>query len=206
MGAEAWQVPEKDAWSHVAGLTIAQDLSQRRQQSAGHVPQFGLAKPHPGFLPMGPVLVTPDEVTDRDCLKLSCYQRRDGAVLRHRPAHRRRELTHLTADAGHQAVPRRRPLTGTPDGVGIGRAPPRRRITHSVPVRPDGTCPRHSPRAGVSELNPPEHFTRPGVRIIAGFAQATFEPPGAGISCFIKPTLLSSRMARPRPTTPKHRD
>src|SRR3984893_17032454 len=65
-------VAEEHAWSHVAGVTVGQDLSERTVQLAGPVPQFSLGKSFPGFGPTGPWLVTPDELADRDDLRLRC--------------------------------------------------------------------------------------------------------------------------------------
>ena len=45
----AWQVAEADAWSHVAGLTVGQDISERILQLAGPPPQFSLGKSFPGL-------------------------------------------------------------------------------------------------------------------------------------------------------------
>ena len=56
----------------MAGLTVGQDLSDRRLQFAATRPQFSLGKSYPGFAPMGPVLVTPDEFDDPDDLELTC--------------------------------------------------------------------------------------------------------------------------------------
>lgn len=64
IGRRAWQVAEEDAWSHVAGLTVGQDLSERAVQLVGPVPQFSLGKSYPGFGPTGPAIVTPDELAD----------------------------------------------------------------------------------------------------------------------------------------------
>jgi 2,4-diketo-3-deoxy-L-fuconate hydrolase len=38
IGVEAYEVSEKDAWRHVAGLTVGQDLSERAVQLSGPVP------------------------------------------------------------------------------------------------------------------------------------------------------------------------
>jgi 2-keto-4-pentenoate hydratase/2-oxohepta-3-ene-1,7-dioic acid hydratase in catechol pathway len=71
IGARADRVAEADAWSHVAGLTIGQDISDRTLQfAAGN--QFSLGKSRRGFGPMGPWLVTVDEVPDPDDLGLGC--------------------------------------------------------------------------------------------------------------------------------------
>ena len=72
IGTEAWQAAEADGWSHVAGLCVGQDLSERITQMASKPPQFSLGKSFPGFGPTGPWLVTPDEFADPDDLELGC--------------------------------------------------------------------------------------------------------------------------------------
>ena len=72
MGVTSTRVAEEDAWGHVAGLTIGQDLSDRVVQMQPPAPQFSLGKSFPGFGPTGPWLVTPDEFDDPDDLRLGC--------------------------------------------------------------------------------------------------------------------------------------
>ena len=72
IGREAYQVAAGDAWQHVAGVTLGQDLSERGVQLRGPAPQFSLAKSFPNFSPTGPVLVTPDEFENPDDLALGC--------------------------------------------------------------------------------------------------------------------------------------
>ena len=72
IGRAAHRVSEADGWDHVAGLTIGQDISDRETHFNAHPPQFSLGKSYPGYAPMGPVVVTPDEFADRDDLELSC--------------------------------------------------------------------------------------------------------------------------------------
>ncbi len=71
IGRDASNVAQADAWSYVAGLTIGQDFSERTMQRAGPAPQFSLAKSYVGFGPTGPWLVTPDEFSNPDDLRLS---------------------------------------------------------------------------------------------------------------------------------------
>ncbi len=59
IGREAYKVDAAAAWTYVAGLCVGQDISERRSQLAGPVPQFSLGKSFPGFAPFGPWLVTP---------------------------------------------------------------------------------------------------------------------------------------------------
>jgi 2-keto-4-pentenoate hydratase/2-oxohepta-3-ene-1,7-dioic acid hydratase in catechol pathway len=72
LGRTAYQVPAEHAWDYVAGLTMGQDLSEREVQFTPPTPQFSLGKSFPGFAPMGPWLVTPDEFADPDDLELGC--------------------------------------------------------------------------------------------------------------------------------------
>lgn len=126
IGKAAHGIGEDEAWDHVAGLTIGQDLSERVSQFAGQAPQFGLAKSFPGFSPMGPWLVTTDELDDRDDIALGCaidgevvQDGRTGKLLFGIPrsiAALSQVITLLPGDVV---------FTGTPDGVGVGRAPQR---------------------------------------------------------------------------------
>jgi 2-keto-4-pentenoate hydratase/2-oxohepta-3-ene-1,7-dioic acid hydratase in catechol pathway len=72
IGRYGERVAEKDAWNHVAALTVGQDISERVIQLAGPAPQLSMGKSFPGFAPLGPVLVTPDAFDDPDDLELGC--------------------------------------------------------------------------------------------------------------------------------------
>lgn len=72
LGRRAHRIPEDQAWDCVAGLTMGQDLSEREVQLAGPAPQFNLGKSFPGFTPIGPALVTPDEFADPDDIEIGC--------------------------------------------------------------------------------------------------------------------------------------
>jgi 2-keto-4-pentenoate hydratase/2-oxohepta-3-ene-1,7-dioic acid hydratase in catechol pathway len=61
-----------DAWDHVAGLTIGQDISDRALQFAAAPPHFDLGKSRDTYGPIGPVLVSPDLLADRDALPITC--------------------------------------------------------------------------------------------------------------------------------------
>jgi 2-keto-4-pentenoate hydratase/2-oxohepta-3-ene-1,7-dioic acid hydratase in catechol pathway len=126
IGRLARNVAAADAWSYVAGVTVGQDLSERTSQHAGPAPQFGLAKSFPGFSPLGPALVTPDELSDPDDLEIGCSI--DG-----QPVQTGRTaqmifpvgvlIQHLSSILPLQ--PGDLIFTGTPAGVGAGRKPPR---------------------------------------------------------------------------------
>jgi 2-keto-4-pentenoate hydratase/2-oxohepta-3-ene-1,7-dioic acid hydratase in catechol pathway len=126
IGRAAHGISIDEAWSHVAGLTVGQDLSERVSQMAGPAPQFGLAKSFPGFAPTGPWLVTPDEFDNPDDLALGCAV--DGETVQ---SGRTSKLIFSVPRilASLSAVITLRPgdlvFTGTPDGVGLGMDPPR---------------------------------------------------------------------------------
>ena len=71
IGKTARNVSREEAWAHVAGLTVGQDLSEREAQNAGAKPQYSLAKSHVGFGPTGPWLVSTDEFANPDDLAIS---------------------------------------------------------------------------------------------------------------------------------------
>jgi 2-keto-4-pentenoate hydratase/2-oxohepta-3-ene-1,7-dioic acid hydratase in catechol pathway len=126
IGARAHRVAEEAAWGHVAGLAVGQDISERKLQLAGPAPQFSLGKSYPGFAPIGPWLVTPDEFDNPDDLELTCSV--NGEPMQ---KSRTRELIFPVADlvARLSAVVPLLPgdvvFTGTPAGVGLGRDPQR---------------------------------------------------------------------------------
>ncbi|MFI5682925.1 fumarylacetoacetate hydrolase family protein [Streptomyces sp. NPDC051636] len=126
IGEHAYQVSEDDAWRHIAGLTVGQDISERITQLTGPAPQFGLGKSYPGFTPMGPYLVTPDALADSDDLELGCaingeevQKGRTRDLLFSVPSLVSRLSAILPLGPGDII------FTGTPAGVGMGRTPQR---------------------------------------------------------------------------------
>jgi 2-keto-4-pentenoate hydratase/2-oxohepta-3-ene-1,7-dioic acid hydratase in catechol pathway len=126
IGRGGRHVAVEKAWSHVAGLTVGQDLSERVLQRVGPVPQFSLAKSHAGFGPVGPFVVTPDEFADPDDLELGCKINGDY-VQRSRTSKMIFSVPVLVAklSAVTELLPGDLIFTGTPSGVGVARTPPR---------------------------------------------------------------------------------
>lgn len=130
MGREARYVSADDAWTYVAGLTIAQDYSDRTRQLVQPVPQFSLGKSFPGFTPMGPVVVTLDEFAkaglDHENLEIGCtidgeqvQKGRTNDLIFSVPVLIERLSAVLPLQPGDLI------LTGTPAGVGGGMNPKR---------------------------------------------------------------------------------
>jgi 2-keto-4-pentenoate hydratase/2-oxohepta-3-ene-1,7-dioic acid hydratase in catechol pathway len=126
IGRGGHRIAAEDAWSHVAGLSVGQDLSERDRQQMGPTPQWSMAKSFPGFSPIGPLLVTPDEFDDPDDLELGCLVNGEE-VQKGRTADMVFPVPELIARLSVVT-----PLlagdvlfTGTPAGVGTRRTPPR---------------------------------------------------------------------------------
>jgi 2-keto-4-pentenoate hydratase/2-oxohepta-3-ene-1,7-dioic acid hydratase in catechol pathway len=125
IGTHADRVSESEAWSHVAGLTIGQDISDRALQFAAGS-QFSLGKSRRGYGPMGPWLVTIDEVPDPDDLALGCSV--DGETVQDsRTSDLIFSVPQLIAElsAVLPLLPGDVIFTGTPAGVGFVRTPAR---------------------------------------------------------------------------------
>ena len=125
VGRTADRVTEADGWSHIAGLTIGQDISDRRLQFAAGA-QFSLGKSRRGYGPMGPWLVTVDEVPTPDDLALGCSV--DGETMQDaRSSDLIFGIPQLVAELSSVCplLPGDVIFTGTPEGVGMAREPAR---------------------------------------------------------------------------------
>lgn len=126
IGESGRDIERRNAWRHVAGLTAAQDYSDRRMQFLLHPAQFSLAKSYAGFTPLGPWLVTPDEFADPNDLEIRCEI--DGEVVQlGRTSEMNFDVAELIVRLSRicELLPGDVILTGTPDGVGAHRDPVR---------------------------------------------------------------------------------
>ena len=126
IGREARHVPASKAWEFVAGFCVGQDVSDRAQQFAGKPPQFSLGKSAPAFGPIGPALVSLDELPDRDDLRLRCHI--DGELVQDSSTkHLIFPVPELIAHLSRWCalLPGDLIFTGTPAGVGSVRNPRR---------------------------------------------------------------------------------
>jgi 2-keto-4-pentenoate hydratase/2-oxohepta-3-ene-1,7-dioic acid hydratase in catechol pathway len=117
-------IKAEHAYDHLAGFCAAQDISERRlQYAAGR--QFCLGKSFDTFCPLGPALVTLDELDDPADLPISCQV--NGELMQSDTT------AGLIVDVPHlvellSSIVTLRPgdvcITGTPSGVGHARTPP----------------------------------------------------------------------------------
>ncbi len=125
IGRDAYALPSKAAArDHIAGYCVANDVSERAFQIE-RGGQWSKGKSSPNFLPLGPWLVTADEVADPQNLALTLdvngRRRQDGhtSTMIFDVLHIVHYLSHfLLLEAGDVIV------TGTPPGVGMGCKPP----------------------------------------------------------------------------------
>jgi 2-keto-4-pentenoate hydratase/2-oxohepta-3-ene-1,7-dioic acid hydratase in catechol pathway len=122
IGVTGRNIPRADAFRHVFGYTVINDLSARDLQQQ-HL-QWFKGKSLDGFCPMGPVLVTPDEFGDpqskRLQLRVNGATKQDGNTAKMIfavDAIIEWISKGLTLEAGDIIA------TGTPDGVGMARTP-----------------------------------------------------------------------------------
>lgn len=124
IGSRAKYVSEADALSHVAGYCILNDVSERDFQ-LHRSGQWVKGKSHDTFAPMGPWLVTADEITDPQDLSMSLsvngHTMQDGST-------RTMHFSVATVIAHLSQFMTLHPgdviATGTPPGVGMGQKPP----------------------------------------------------------------------------------
>jgi 2,4-didehydro-3-deoxy-L-rhamnonate hydrolase len=125
IGTKAQYVAEHDALKHVAGYCIVNDVSERAfQMERGG--QWTKGKSCDTFAPIGPWLVTADEVPDPQALDLLCevggqvMQRGTTRNMIFNCAKIVSYLSHFLTLLPGDVIP-----TGTPAGVGLGMKPPR---------------------------------------------------------------------------------
>lgn len=123
IGKTARYIAKEDALAHVAGFTIANDISERfNQKQRGS--QWSKGKGHDSFCPVGPWLVTPDEIADPQDLDMFL----DVNGMRMQTGNTRTMIfavAELIAYVSEYITlyPGDLMITGTPPGVGEGKKP-----------------------------------------------------------------------------------
>jgi 2,4-diketo-3-deoxy-L-fuconate hydrolase len=124
IGREARYVTEQEALSYVAGYCVVNDVSERAFQMEG-TGQWVKGKSADTFGPIGPWLVTADDVPDPQALGLWLevdgrrYQNGSTATMVFGVAHLISYLSRFMSLQPGDII-----STGTPPGVGLGQKPP----------------------------------------------------------------------------------
>lgn len=126
IGRTCKNATRESALGFVAGYTAANDVSARDWQKDHGGGQWCKGKGFDTFCPLGPVLVTPDEIPDPGALAIS--SRLNGELFQESNTS---DLLFPVAElvaflsGGTTLLPGTVILTGTPSGVGMARNPPR---------------------------------------------------------------------------------
>jgi 2-keto-4-pentenoate hydratase/2-oxohepta-3-ene-1,7-dioic acid hydratase in catechol pathway len=124
IGKGGFRIPATAWREHVYGYTIVNDVSARDVQFA--TSQWTMSKSFPTFCPLGPAVVTADEISDPHRLNIGLSI--DGVVLQNSNT---RELIFRIPELIEYLssitplLPGDIVSTGTPSGVGLGRTPKR---------------------------------------------------------------------------------
>ena len=124
IGKPGRDISEADAWDHIAGYSIYNDVSVREWQF--HAKQIASGKNFEGTGPFGPWMVTADELDARKPLKLETRLNGDTVQSSH-TGHLIFSIPKLIAYSStiFTLMPGDVIATGTPAGVGWSRKPPR---------------------------------------------------------------------------------
>jgi 2-keto-4-pentenoate hydratase/2-oxohepta-3-ene-1,7-dioic acid hydratase in catechol pathway len=124
IGTEARYVSETDAMKHVAGYCLINDVSERAFQTERHG-QWTKGKSADSFGPIGPWLVTADEVPDPQDLAMFCdingkrFQNGSTKTMVYGVRYLVSYLSQFMSLQPGDVI-----STGTPPGVGMGQKPP----------------------------------------------------------------------------------
>ena len=125
IGRQGKQISESDALDYVAGYCCGNDVSARDWQKEKPSGQWFLGKSFDSFAPIGPELVTGDEIGDPNCLRIE--SRLNGKTMQSASTSQfiyrvQRVISYvsqvMTLEPGDVI------FTGTPDGIGDVRKPP----------------------------------------------------------------------------------
>ena len=122
IGTGGRDIAAADAWDHIVGATVGQDISDRQLQFAAKPPHFDLGKSRDTYGPTGPVLVSTDLLSNRDDLAITCdvngERRQHGttAKLIFDVPFLVEYLSSITTLAPGDMI-----FTGTPEGVGAAQ-------------------------------------------------------------------------------------
>ncbi len=125
IGKPCYRVSKEDAMAYIGGYTCVNDVSARDIQLTDSAKQFTLGKTLDGFCPVGPCLVTADEIPDPQNLAIRCLV--NGKVVQN--SNTREMIFDVATLVSYLSkfmtlMPGDLIATGTPPGVGMGMKPP----------------------------------------------------------------------------------
>ena len=125
IGKPGKNIERHEALNHVLGYTCANDVSARRWQKEGGGKQWCRGKSFDTFCPLGPCMVTPDEIPDPNTLKIKTTLN-DEIMQDSTTVDMIFDVPSLISflSEGTTLLPGTVILTGTPQGVGFARTPP----------------------------------------------------------------------------------
>ncbi len=119
IGTAGRSISPNNAWNHVMGLTVGQDISDRALQFAAKPPHFDLGKSRDTYGPCGPAVVSTDLIAEPSDLRITCDingERRQsgntGQLIFDVPTLISYLSEILTLEVGDLI------FTGTPEGIG----------------------------------------------------------------------------------------
>lgn len=123
IGKEAKKITASSAFEYIAGFTVLNDVSDREAQRSGG--QWFRAKSADTFCPLGPFLVTTDELPDYDNLRL--FSKLNGKILQDgNTSDMMMKIPEMLSFLSRTItlMPGDIVSTGTPSGIGSARTPP----------------------------------------------------------------------------------
>lgn len=126
IGKGGRDITEDEALGAICAYCVGQDISERTGQFADSPAQFCMAKSHRGFSPIGPWLTTADELANPQNLAIGCAL--DGETMQDANTSMMlfnlpRLIAYLSSICDLYAGDII--FTGTPDGIGLSKNPPR---------------------------------------------------------------------------------
>lgn len=125
IGKRAKNVSAKEALEHVLGYTCGNDVSARDWQMVKQKKQWARGKSFDTFCPLGPCIVTKDEVPDPNSLRIQSIL--NGKVMQDsNTSDMLFSVAEIVSDLSRSMtlLPGTVIMTGTPEGVGFVRKPP----------------------------------------------------------------------------------
>lgn len=125
IGKKAKNVSSRDAMNYILGYTCANDVSARDWQIHKQKKQWARGKSFDTFCPIGPFLITKDEISDPNNLRIRAIL--NGETLQDsNTSDMIFDVPTIVSDLSRSMtlLPGTVILTGTPEGVGFTRQPP----------------------------------------------------------------------------------